>query len=182
MIVLDALIGNGDRHQENWATIIDSSIHKQRVFDSIERKARRRSRVQDFFRKGPLEKAPLRFAPIYDNGSCLGRELTSEKVLIYNNDDDALNRYIERGPSEIHWKGTKMSHFMLLKGLMKTEHQASISSIIDRVRNKYSKESVQSLLNEIDQNVANKNKIPEERKRLIVNMIDLRYTRLVSLK
>jgi hypothetical protein len=182
ILVFDSLIGNGDRHQENWATINDSSIHKQRMFESNERKSRRTSHVQDFFRKRTLKKAPIRFAPIYDNGSCLGRELTSEKVLILNDNIDAIHRYIEKGPSEIHWKGTKISHFMLLKELMKTEHQTSISTIITRVRNKYSKESVQVLLNEIDQNVENKNKIPAERKRLIVNMIDLRFTRLVSLK
>jgi hypothetical protein len=50
-LVLDALIGNTDRHHENWAVILES----------------------------PAADDGRRLAPTYDHASCLGREMTDER-------------------------------------------------------------------------------------------------------
>ena len=95
-IVFDAVIGNSDRHQENWAFITEnywpSEIYRE--FDHIFLRIR----------------SPKLMAPIYDNGSSLGRELNEEKVALLLNNVMQLERYIDKGTSEIHWEDAKISH------------------------------------------------------------------------
>ena len=72
-IVLDAIIGNTDRHHENWAWLRDENA---------------------------LE--PPRLAPSFDHASSLGRELTEgrrERLL----DHGQVGAYSERAPGAIYW-------------------------------------------------------------------------------
>ena len=110
IIVFDALIGNGDRHQENWAFINEySSISRWAQFHE--------KSIPDLNRL--LINLPLQsLAPIYDNGSSLGRELSEEKVIQLLEDKAQLNRYISKGSSEIHWNNRKFSHFDLIGQLL----------------------------------------------------------------
>ena len=90
-IILDCIIGNEDRHQENWGIIISNKISKHSW--------------NPFSKQNPVPKSNYRFAPIYDSGSSLGRELREEKVNQMVADSIQLNAYINRGQSEIHWDG-----------------------------------------------------------------------------
>jgi hypothetical protein len=141
VIVFDALIGNGDRHQENWAVINEQKLlvemiekfekeghyHKSSSFFKWILKAvkTRHKKViaQSNIVSEPLPKSfysfDYRFAPIYDSGSSLARELTDEKVNQYLNAEEDLIAYINKGVSEIHWEGKKYNHFDLIKKLMK---------------------------------------------------------------
>ena len=72
-LLLDALIGNTDRHHENWG-VIDLR---------------------------PTPAAPLRaeLAPTFDHASCLGRELTDDRrseALTTRDKNRTVNRYVEK--------------------------------------------------------------------------------------
>ena len=108
-IVFDSIIGNSDRHQENWAFITENYVFGEifKQFDDIFLSVRN----------------PKSLAPIYDNGSSLGRELSEERVAQLLDDEAQFNRYIDRGKAEIHWKDGKISHFDLIRHLLKSSYR-----------------------------------------------------------
>ena len=171
-IVFDSIIGNEDRHQENWGIIVSTGIEESRGFI--------------FSKKTPTPKTTYRFAPIYDSGSSLGRELREEKVNQMLTDDIQLNAYINRGQSEIHWEGEhgKQKHFDLLDKLSVNGYRSVIVSEIKRIRENYSKESIISIIQHIDDclpDAFEAQKIPQNRKELLIKLLTLRIERLLSL-
>ena len=86
-LLLDALIGNTDRHHENWALLAKSHAGKR----------------------------VAQLAPTFDHASSLGRELTDERVsacLVDSRDKNALTveKYAERAKSAIYAdNGKKLS-------------------------------------------------------------------------
>ncbi len=70
MIMFDALIGNTDRHQDNWGIIFDSK-----------------------FPNGENDSA--RFAPWFDNGTSMGHERFIENVRNWSATD--ISRYVRKG-------------------------------------------------------------------------------------
>ena len=88
IIVFDALVANGDRHQDNWGIT-------------------RHDKKDD-----------IRISPMYDNSACLGRELSKEKVRNLLQSQGDFLRYIFRSKSKIGWDDTKKEyHFLLVKKL-----------------------------------------------------------------
>ncbi|MYH50548.1 MAG: hypothetical protein F4151_13755 [Gammaproteobacteria bacterium] len=75
-LVLDALIGNTDRHHENWGVV--------------------RRRKEDQWRGG--------IAPSFDHASSLGRELRDERRRILLEESE-VGRYVERGRGAVFWSG-----------------------------------------------------------------------------
>lgn len=75
MLTFDALIGNTDRHHENWGFLV-------------------RSR-----RRAP---AHFRLAPAFDNGTSLGHEWSNAQLARFD-DPRVLLRYIERGCHHMRW-------------------------------------------------------------------------------
>ncbi len=75
-LLLDALVGNTDRHHENWAIVLDH---------------------------GDFERT-LTLAPSYDHASSLGRELTdqSRSELLRTKDRRRIHAYLERTRSALH--------------------------------------------------------------------------------
>ena len=73
-IVLDALIGNTDRHHENWG----------------------------FLRKLVDSKWRGQLAPSFDHASSLGRELLDERRTRFL-EEDRLGKYAEKGRGGIYW-------------------------------------------------------------------------------
>lgn len=117
IIVFDALIGNTDRHTENWAFIIGFLAESQKniefvtlmdTFKFIWRKKKYKP-VQNFINK------LLSFAPIYDSGSCLGREIHESKIDSYLQSVDKIQKYIEKGKSEIRWETSMVDLFELVQ-------------------------------------------------------------------
>lgn len=72
-LVLDATIGNTDRHHENWGALLESN-----------------------------ERTPLGLAPTFDHASSLGRELSDERR-IRHLAENTLGRYVARGRGGIYW-------------------------------------------------------------------------------
>ncbi|MFH5182878.1 phosphatidylinositol kinase [Paenibacillus sp. TAB 01] len=75
MLIFDTLIGNTDRHQDNFGLIKDEVTRK------------------------------LFFAPLYDNSSSLGRELTDDRIKLMYRDAQMLNSYYfgKKSASRIWW-------------------------------------------------------------------------------
>jgi len=69
--VFDALVGNTDRHHENWGVLLTPNAGAQR-------------------KKG----LQITLAPTFDHGSSLGRELLDERARCLVADPHAMNRYL----------------------------------------------------------------------------------------
>lgn len=77
MLTFDALIGNTDRHHENWGL-----LHQ---------------------RTSNLPSPNTRLAPAFDNGTSLGHEFSARQFAKF--DDPAfLQRYIDRGRHHMRWR------------------------------------------------------------------------------
>lgn len=87
ILLFDALIGNTDRHQDNWGIIW--TIHVDELI-SADQKPR-----YDF-------KVSAVLTPAFDNGSSLGREILDIKLEDFQNVDH-LRRYIQRGTHHMKW-------------------------------------------------------------------------------
>jgi hypothetical protein len=77
MIVFDVLIGNMDRHHENWGICEHQKYKQLLLFD------RKRTKELRYF------------APLFDHGSSLLFELSQENVVNYLQDEGRLHNYIE---------------------------------------------------------------------------------------
>jgi len=75
MLLFDALIGNTDRHQDNWGLLW---IHKADGGRSV------------------------RPAPVFDNGTSLGHEIIERKLTDFT-DAERLSHYVNRGHHHIRW-------------------------------------------------------------------------------
>lgn len=75
MLLFDALIGNTDRHQDNWGLL--------------------------WSQKGDGERG-VRPAPIFDNGTSLGHEIIERKLPDFA-EPKRLAQYVSRGHHHIRW-------------------------------------------------------------------------------
>ncbi|HTA28178.1 MAG TPA: hypothetical protein VK809_10335 [Bacteroidia bacterium] len=223
VIVFDSIIGNGDRHQENWAFINNQTLFNK-GFGEIERivKTGEHKNMPKLFQKlieivfdikkkqvkPEAQSAVLRlqkpksFAPIFDNGSSLGRELVDEKVSRMLKNEEELDAYINRGVAEIYWRlsirelleginadietnKNKLTHFELIKRLLGSSYAEITEKIIRRVVEKYDSLKIEEIVMNIDllvpQGKYERYKLPENRKFLIVKLVTLRIERLKAL-
>ncbi|MGL4584254.1 MAG: hypothetical protein ACRCVU_14895, partial [Flavobacterium sp.] len=122
VVVFDSIVGNSDRHQENWGIITISAEAQKIVNDTFEQKNQIEVITLLFNWLKNKKEAELkalvepshRFAPIYDSGCCLGRESDDDKVNKLIKDKQMLAAYVRKGKSEIHWQGHKINHFELI--------------------------------------------------------------------
>jgi hypothetical protein len=86
----DAVIGNTDRHQDNWGVVWEGiSPNKLRAI----------------------------FSPAFDNGTSLGHEIMEDRLHRFT-DLDRIDQYIGRGTHHARWKiddPQRRQHFELLK-------------------------------------------------------------------
>jgi hypothetical protein len=207
IIIFDSIIGNSDRHQENWGIIM---FYKKAIAIYNENLAADNlgflKRLENNFLKIINQSSILRhkndkkiskttlklhsqitphlFAPIYDSGCCLGREHTDEKVLKMLNDFQMIEAYIRKGESEIHWEGylKKRKHFELVELLLE-QYPIETKKFIARVKEKYNPESIKEVIENIDKNLP-KNlinfKLSETRKQLMFKLVTLRIEKLIQ--
>ncbi|MFV5696860.1 hypothetical protein ACM55H_00700 [Flavobacterium sp. ZT3R17] len=207
IIVFDCVIGNSDRHQENWGTI----AYYQEIFDNIERDVKSNEvsffgniknnfnrllgemLVQKHNTNNKLSKsdliaqadlAPHKFAPIYDSGCCLGREHLDDKVLKMLEDSQMIEAYVRKGESEIHWEGhaKKRKHFELVE-LLLDYYPTETKNFIGRVKEKYNSDAIKEIIENIDINVPKdliNFKLSETRKQLMFKLVTLRIEKLTQ--
>lgn len=190
-LVFDAIIGNTDRHQENWAfigsTYTDAPMKLRPSQEQALRNLLSTNDEKTFIRR--LEEYQLRvkhlkrMAPIYDSGSSLARELTEERIKQLLNDHQHLTGYINRGSSELHWDRRKESHFKLLEKILETRHADALKNAAFFLQN-WDGEQIEHLVYHIDESVPAEHmafKMPLERKNLIVKLLTLRHRRVVDI-
>lgn len=201
IIIFDSIIGNGDRHQENWGIITEySGIIKS--FEDIAKKGKknlgekivyslisRMSKMKNIGLDEVVKDLQLiisvsgEFSPIYDSGSSLGREKEDDKIKQLLTDAVMMEAYIRRGDSEIHWEGDKLNHFDLIQKI-NNEHADIVSKIVLQVKNKYTPEGVRSIVENIDEKLPKEldvYKVPKERKEFVIKLITLRIEKLMSI-
>lgn len=202
LIIFDALIGNGDRHQENWALITPNTVMVKTVDEIIKTISGNKSiftgsikgLIKSIFKHTPenvlakmttdfTNKSKSTFAPIYDNGSSLGRELDEFAINDLLSSQIKLNAYALRGKSEIHWRGAKVSHFDLIN-FLKEQHLIEISNCIKRIRKKFDIRLIENILARVDALVPNEFsqfKLSSSRKEFIVKNINARFAILSNI-
>lgn len=201
-IVFDALIGNSDRHQENWAIINTHTLMSEsvsQVAKSIENKEIEKypKWLNKFLKfiytkqgkiRPEIERSRLmlpkvtRFAPIYDSGCSFGRELKDERVSMFLSNKDEIKKYVSKGSSEIHWENNKVTHFELISNLLQLDGiKEVVLSCLKRVTEKFDKSEIEKHVLNVDvklQEIGNTNILPKERKQLVLELLDLRYQKL----
>lgn len=90
MLFFDAIIGNTDRHQDNWGHLLALIKNPDREF----KKTRERFRVE------------WDFAPWFDNGTSLGYEIPPRKFTQWRR--ETLDGYIMRGCHHIRYSETNL--------------------------------------------------------------------------
>lgn len=208
IIVFDALIGNSDRHQENWAVItnfertikeLDNELKtnpgkyfnrlwtKLKIISTVgqalierDRKPnKKRSKARLFLNSNLMQHE---FSPIYDSGCCLGREILDDNIADYLVDLQKIKKYLKKGTSEIHWEDhpKKKNHFELIE-LIQEEFPNEVSSAIENVKRNYDEKKIVNLIQQIDNHLPDKlkeHKLSEERKELMIKLITLRGEKL----
>jgi len=194
-IVFDALIGNRDRHQENWAIILEVGklrrFSKYPKFISLPLLIIRIALwvLQNYIFKGRT--TPLlgyRFSPLYDNGSSLGREIAENKIdeYIYNVDHDQKLRKYSLGKkyqSHIRWNDQHLGHFDLIRKI-RTIHPNWVNRYLSKFVNNYNHDRITEIINHIDDDFKPKNKdycLTSKRKELILALFHIRYSELKQL-
>jgi hypothetical protein len=201
-IVFDALIGNSDRHQENWAiinvhTIISEGITQiQNDIESGEInsmpnwinklikvaytvKGKIRPEIQTARLMLPKQ---TRFAPIYDSGCSFGRELNDKRVTQMLNNEQEIQKYIAKGLAEIHWENNKITHFELVNKLLESEGLKDfILDTLKRITEQFDPKKIELIVLNVDKEIialGNSNILPKERKELVLKLLTLRFTKL----
>ncbi len=99
MLCFDALIGNTDRHQENWEIV--SYFVPEHLCET-----------------GVIEAPVSRLSPAFDNGTALGYEVIPENI---NKTLAKLDSYIAKGTHHMKWHMNdekQQGHFELLANLI----------------------------------------------------------------
>ncbi len=210
MMIFDALIGNSDRHQENWGFI---TLYQEKL-DELNRKINSendvinkiKAKFHHFFmklihqlrkfdeeRENGIKRNTLLnqsnfanslFSPIYDSGCCLGRELDDDKIIGYNSSSELLGKYASKGLSEIRLEnGKKPKHFDVLFKI-KELYPEIFNSIQDRIKINFNLNDLTLLIQNIDRELPdhlNSSKLPDIRKKFIINLVSLRVVRILHL-
>ena len=103
---------------------------------------------------------------------------------LYLSSQTDLKKYIDRGTSEIHWNGKKLSHFNLMKELLNSDYEELLRKKISEIAEKFNVEKLTQIIMTIDDAVPEeliRVKIPDNRKLLIIKMITLRFENLTTL-
>lgn len=198
MLVFDAIIGNQDRHSENWAIIrsldvSNESFNRKKVIQKMIGIYKsfglslKNVPFKTFFLQymNKAELLNIAFSPIYDSGSSLGREIEEFKIQDFLNNKSKSIKYINKGTSEIKWEPnkSKINHFELLKRIH-TKYPNQIKNNISSVIEKYKKEEIVQIINQIDNKIPfnlAETKLSLQRKKLMINFIDLRIEKLRSI-
>lgn len=203
MLIFDSIIGNSDRHQENWGFItkfketieeIDNAIQNKNFVEKLFFHLKKRL-TQSLIKDRDLTDNTdvlrttsmlvlTEFSPIYDSGCCLGRELLDQRIDLYLSDKPDINSYIHKGKSEVRWEsGGKPNHFELLENLY-VVYPEVFQKVKATILSKYTFEKLEILIHNIDNNLPldyQYYKLSEKRKKLMLKLVSLRIEKLISI-
>ena len=106
MLLFDALIGNTDRHQDNWGLLWQTSN----------------------------ETVKVRMAPVFDNGTSLGYEILDGNMDDFYK-SDRMQNYINKGRHHIRWRlhDKKPAQHIELLELLANKYPAIANKIINKL-------------------------------------------------
>lgn len=193
MIIFDALIGNTDRHTENWAFLQRLTVEPEEAIQNLVIEPVKKDLHYYFSRlinrplnhrlKGDINlhiKKDIIFSPIYDSGSCLGRELTEEKMKQLAVDEKMVASYLNKSNQEIRWNGQKMNCFDIIRNILEIEAVLVKEAMQSLCTNLDEKKIVQ-IVDGIDQDIIGKvdeTFLSLQRKSLIKVLLLARFERL----
>ena len=186
MVLFDCLIGNTDRHSENWALIrnkegesVYADIMKMNFFKRMYKYWQIHKEMQIPFKKVHklIALTRHRFAPFYDNGSSLGRELSEERIEKLLKDDVLFDKFFCGGKSDIIFDNNKKTFLETIDYLLE-HYPDECSHFIYKHLSRYNKEDFASLINNIDTYYPasgfEESRISNNRKAFIVKLVDAR--------
>lgn len=186
MIMFDCIIGNTDRHSENWALIrnkdgesLYTSFKKTNLFKRYLAYWKIHKEFDIPFFKVPKLLAIIRhrFAPFYDNGSSLGRELSEERIEKLLNDDGLFDSFFSKGKSDIIVDVEKKSFLETIDYLL-AHYPDECTHFLSKHLSRYNKEDLVTLIYNMDarfpSNGFDDSRILNNRKTFIVKLIDSR--------
>ena len=154
MLIFDCIIGNNDRHDENWGLLYEPSIKK------------------------------FVLAPIYDNASCLTSGDDEYKVEKLLKDDKFLENYIDKGrPPNLYidFKDyKKYNHFEIIQYLINSESNVTdlIREMLQKDYLSYTKEVLEQIHHT---DVPDFYKLSDNRIKLIYKILKIRKKKLEGL-
>ncbi len=154
MLIFDCLIGNNDRHDENWGILYGAAMQK------------------------------FTLAPIYDNASCLTAGETEDKVEILLNDNLKLEQFVNNSKPPNLYLNSRDSrhykHFEIMEHLIKTEPDM-IDLISDILKQDYLSytEGVLAKIHQVD--VPEIYKLSDTRCKVILKILECRRKKLKDL-
>lgn len=174
MLYFDAIIGNRDRHQQNWAIIREVRIVAgSRNYFSFKKQSRL-----------PIITRIVHFSPLFDNGNCLAYNIIEGKLENLINDEVKLEKYLfgEKAVSHLKWYGIAMPHIELLKHIYEVYPKAIVEST-NRVNKLYNDNLISDIVSNIDYGIIfgdDKYKLSKNRKELICKLIICRINKLLQ--
>ena len=154
MLIFDCLIGNNDRHDENWGLLYDR------------------------------DRKLFKLAPIYDNASCLTSGESEERVSKLLSNSEMLDKYITKGrPPNLYlsyFDEKHYNHFEIMQYLV--EKDDNVTFLIDEMLKVDYLSYTKDIVEEIQQlDVPENHKLADNRKELILRILELRHKRLKDL-
>lgn len=154
MLIFDCLIGNNDRHDENWGFLYDRN---KRVFA---------------------------LAPIYDNASCLTSGENEERVQELLRQPEKLDKYINNSKPPNLYKtysdDKHYKHYEIMQILI--DKEPSTKELIKEFLNQDYLEYTRNVVDEIQQLVVpDIYKLTNNRKELILKILEIRKNKLKDL-
>lgn len=113
----------------------------------------------------------------------MGRELTEERIELLINDENALNKYLTKGPAELHWHNQKLTHYQLLEKLLDSDWKLELLSESEFIY-KFKEGTIDKIVNRINKKLPKEwehYKIPDSRKLLISKIVSLRVNALKNI-
>lgn len=194
MIIFDSIIGNTDRHSENWAVVISN----KKLNDAIKKISQlswfNKLKLQFlllFISKGKftiskfnnrMRKDICKFSPLYDNGSSLARELDDERMNELLNDNNKFENFMNKGKPDIRWDDKKLNHFELVNTL-RMDYPNEVNNIFEVIKSRYSKKILTNIVKNIDKKLPNQfndYRLSSIRKEFIIKYIDARINIILN--
>lgn len=186
MVLFDCIIGNTDRHSENWALI------RNKDGESLYTLFRKSNVVKRYWAYWKIHKEfgiPFlkvrkllalirhRFAPFYDNGSSLGRELSEERIEKLLKNEQLFDSFFSKGTSDIIVDTEKKSFLETIDYLL-AHYPDECAHFIRKHLIRYNKEDLTALIFNMDARFPSSGfdefRISNNRKMFIVKLIDSR--------
>ena len=196
-IIFDSIVGNSDRHQENWGFITPykplTEVESKDLMDKLKTQIKKikipwKRSTEEIVAEGVdktdvILKMEGKYAPIYDSGCCLGREKSDEAVAQMLSDDVMFESFIDRGKSEIRWgdDGKKLNHFDLIKKI-REEYKDIVDDEINKILGLCDLNKIRDIVFNIDKELpvelTAKFGLSLDRKKLMCKLIEKRLVRL----